>query len=148
MRLHDSAILDRNNHLFTLARQGRRQPSAVEAIAVTFAVIGLVILAQSLSRLGVRLIFQGQTQSIASPIAGDIIGFLPVYLTLFAWLRFSIKRPFRTLGLENRTAVRHALGGAFIAGLMIAVTAGLAMACTLVFLIAIAIAARRPRARS
>src|SRR5690242_5221607 len=125
--LQNLALLDRNNQFFALARQGKRQSSAVEGIAVWFAVIVLVIPGQILSRGAVRLILPREFQSMASPIVENAIGFLPVYLSLFVWLRFSVKRPFRTLGLQTAGAVRRILVGAISAGLMIAVTAGLAM---------------------
>ena len=125
--LQNLARLDRSNHLLALARDGKRQSSAIEGIAVWFVVIVLVILGQILSRGAVRLIFPRRFQSMASPIVEDAAGFLPVYLSLFVWLRFSVKRPFRTLGLQTPGAVRHILVGAIIAGSMIAVTAGLAM---------------------
>jgi membrane protease YdiL (CAAX protease family) len=73
------------------------------------------------------LTFPGGIQSIASPIVANIIGFLPVYLGLWVWLRLSSKRPFGSLGFENPGAPRRILGGAVAAGLMIAVTAGLAI---------------------
>jgi hypothetical protein len=127
MAFQKLALLDRDNHLFALARQGKRQSSAAEAIAVWSGVIVLVITGQILSRVLVRLISSSEFQSIASPILQDAIGFLPVYLSLIVWLRFSVKRPFRTLGLQTAGAVRHAVVGAGIAGAMIAGTAGLAM---------------------
>jgi membrane protease YdiL (CAAX protease family) len=54
--------------------------------------------------------------------------FLPIYFGLWVWLRFSSKRPFRTLGLEPRHAPRFAIRGTLIAGLMMAMTAGLSIA--------------------
>src|SRR5262249_36548990 len=48
------------------------------------------------------------------------------YMALWIWLRLSSKRPFRSLGLENHGAFRRILRGALIAGLMMAVTGGLA----------------------
>jgi hypothetical protein len=79
-----SSLLNRYNELFALAREGKRQSSAVEAIVVWFGVMVLVIGCQILSRGAVCLIFPNVFQSIASPIVEDVIGFLPVYLGLFS----------------------------------------------------------------
>jgi membrane protease YdiL (CAAX protease family) len=122
-----TTILNPDNRLFTLARQGRRPPSALAAIAVVFFMVALVVIpGQMLARLVVRL-FPSGIQSIAGPIVENIVGFLPIYLGLWVWLRLSSKRPFRSLGLESQGAARHTLGGALIAALMMAVTAGLAI---------------------
>jgi CAAX protease family protein len=124
-----TSILNPDNRLFTLARQGRCPPSALVAIAVVFVVLALVLIpGQMLARIVIPLIFPGGGQSIARPIVENIVGFLPVYLALWVWLRWSSKRPFWSLGLENRDALRRVLRGALIAGLMMAVTAGLSIA--------------------
>jgi membrane protease YdiL (CAAX protease family) len=81
---------------------------------------------QMLARHLVRL-FPSGFQSSAGSIVENIIGFLPVYLGWWVWLRLCSKRPFRTLGLERQCAARRALPGALIAGLMMAVTAGLSI---------------------
>jgi len=120
-------ILNPNNRLFALARQGRRQPSALVAIAVVLVMLALLLIpGQMLARLVVRL-FPSGIQSIAAPIVENTVGFLPIYLGLWVWLRLSSKRPLWSLGLESQGAARHALGGALIAVLMMAVTAGVAI---------------------
>jgi len=123
-----TSLLNTNNRLFILARQGKRQPSALAAITVVLVILGLVTIpGQLLARLVVRLTLADGTQSDVRTIVENIGGFLPVYLGLWIWLRVSIKRPFRSLGLESQGAFRHALGGALTATLMISVTAGLAI---------------------
>ena len=123
-----TTILKPDNRMFTLARQGKRQPSALEAIAVVLAVLVLVLIpSEMLTRLVIRSIFQDGIASTTDTIVQNVTGFLPIYLSLWVWLRWSSKRPFRTLGLEKRDALPRALGGALVAGLMIAVTAVLAI---------------------
>jgi len=123
-----TTLLEPNNRLFTLARQGKRQPSAVEAIAVVAVILVLVVIpGQMLARSLVRLILRGGIQANSSMTVENIVGFLPAYLGMWAWLRVSIKRPFSSLGLERPDALRRLLGGALAAGLMIAVTAVLAV---------------------
>src|SRR6266566_2691839 len=123
-----TTILDTNNRLFTLARQSQRQPSALEAIAVVLVTLVLLLIpGQMLTRIIIRSFFQGGSQSIASSMVENAIAFLLVYLALWVWLRLSSKRPFRSLGFENHGALRRVLRGALMAGLMIAVTAGLAV---------------------
>jgi membrane protease YdiL (CAAX protease family) len=122
-----TTILYPNNRLFTLARLGKRQPSALAAIAVVLVILALVIVGESKARLLVQSTFPDGIQPVASPIVEGLFGFLPIYLGLWVWLRLSSKRPFWSLGLESQGAPRHALGGALIAVLMMAVTAGLAI---------------------
>src|SRR5580658_9809950 len=79
-----------------------------------------------LTRFIVLSFFQGGS----GPIARSIIrnpGFLPAYLGLWAWLQLSSMRPFWSLGFERHDALPHVLRGAFVAGLMMAVIAGLAI---------------------
>jgi membrane protease YdiL (CAAX protease family) len=122
-----TTILDPNNRLFVLVREGKHQPSALTAIAVVFGALVLALIpGQMLARLVIPLIFHGGIQSTAGTIVQNITGFLPVYLGLWFWLRWSSKRPFWTLGLERQHAIWRALRGALVAGLMMAATAGLA----------------------
>ena len=87
-----TSILNPDNRLFALARQGQRPPSALAAIAVVLVMLGLVLIpGQMLGRLVVRLT-PGGIQSIAGPIIENITGFLPIYLGFWVWLRLSSKR--------------------------------------------------------
>ncbi len=114
-------LLDPNNRLFTLARQGKRQPSALEAITLVVVVLVFVIIpGQMLARGLVRSIFPAGIQANTSMIVGNIVGFLPSLLGTWIWLRLTIKRPFRSLGLESAGALRRILGGALVASVMIA----------------------------
>src|SRR6266478_8774023 len=117
-------ILNPDNRLFTLTRQGRRPPSAPAAITVVFVVLALALIpGQMLARLVVQM-FPSGIQSIAEPIIQNVAMFLPIYLGLWVWLRLLSKRPFWTLGLERQPALLRALRGVLIAGLMMAATAG------------------------
>jgi membrane protease YdiL (CAAX protease family) len=57
----------------------------------------------------------------------NAVGFLPIYMGLWVWLRWWNKQPFRSLGLESQGVARSALGGALVAALIMAVTAGLSI---------------------
>jgi hypothetical protein len=123
-------MLNSDNRLFTLARQGRRQPSTLEAIAVVVVILAFMIAAQAGGRIVLRSIFPGDLHSGADLIIADLIiegafGFLAVCLGLGIWLRLRSKRSFRTLGFENRHPARHALAGALSAGLMVTALAAL-----------------------
>jgi uncharacterized protein len=72
-------------------------------------------------------LFPSGYQSIAEPIIQNATMFLPIFLGLWAWLQLVGKRPFWTLGLEPQHAGRYALRGALMAGLMMALTAGLSI---------------------
>jgi membrane protease YdiL (CAAX protease family) len=120
--------LDQSNRLFNMARQGQRLPSALTAIAVVLVVLALAIIpGQALGRVVVRL-FPSEAQSFAEPIVQNISIFSPIYLGLWVWLRLFSKRPFWTLGLESQHSRQYALRGALVAGLMMALTAGLSIA--------------------
>jgi membrane protease YdiL (CAAX protease family) len=121
-----NTILTSDNRLFTLARQGRRLPSALAAIAVVPATLALLIVSQVMGRLLLRPIFPRRVESVADQIA-EIIGFLIIYLSLWFLLRYWSKRPFRSLGFERRRVLQPVLGGAFAAGLMVLAMAGLAV---------------------
>jgi len=120
-------ILSPNNRLFTLARHGGKPPSAIVAIAVVLVTLILVLIpGQILGRLVLRALFANPSQS-ANLIVGNVTGFLPVYLALWIWLRFSSKRPFWTLGFERKHARQRLLRGALIGGSMMFATAAVAI---------------------
>ena len=128
-----SGLLHPDNRLFALARQDRRPPSALVAIAIVIVTVVLAIIpGQLLGRIvlfspGGIPRFRGEIQSVVEPIVLNVTIFLFVYLGLWVWLRVSSKRPFWTLGLERQHAVQRALRGVVIAGLMMAATVGLSV---------------------
>jgi hypothetical protein len=106
-----TTLLDPTNRLFTMARQSRRLPSALAAIAVVFVTLALALVpGQMLARFVVRL-FPSGVQSIAEPIIQNVAMFLPIYLGLWVWLRLLSKRPFWTLGLKPCTHPSTLSGG-------------------------------------
>src|SRR6266566_2338680 len=115
-----SNILNSDNRLFALARQGQRPPSALTAIVVVFCVLLLV-------PYDGRPRFPSGIQSLAEPIVQNISMFLLIYVGLWAGLRLSSKRPFWTLGLERHHVFQRGLRGMLVAGLMMTATAGLSI---------------------
>ena len=128
-----SNILNSDNRLFALARQGQRPPSALTAIVVVFCVLLLVLIpGQILGRIVLvsydgRPRFPSGIQSLAEPIVQNISMFLLIYVGLWAGLRLSSKRPFWTLGLERHHVFQRGLRGMLVAGLMMTATAGLSI---------------------
>jgi hypothetical protein len=128
-----TTILNPDNRLFTVARQGRRPPSALVAIAVVFVMLALALIpGQILARVVLAsanglLRFPSRIQSLAEPIVQNVAMFVPIYLGLWGWLRLSSRRPFSTLGLERQHALPRAFRGALIAALMMAVGVGLSL---------------------
>jgi uncharacterized protein len=118
-------ILSRDNRLFALARQGKRQASALQAVAVVIGIVTLMIAAQVVGRVIVRLIHLTDMQSDAGSIVEGVSGFLAVCTGLGIWLRLWSKRSLRTLGFENRHTARHIFTGTLVALLMIASAIGL-----------------------
>jgi len=119
-------IFSSNNRLFTLARQGQRWPSALGAVAVVPVILALMIVSQVIARVLLRPIFPKGVQSVPDLIA-EIIGFLSIYMCLWAWLRFWNKRPLLSLGFERQCVLQRVLRGSLVAGLMVVAMAGLAM---------------------
>ena len=121
-----TSILNPDNRLFTLARLGRRPPSALAAIAVVFIMLALVLIPGQMLARFVVLLFPSGIQSVTDPIS-EIIGFLSIYLGLWVCLRFWSKRPFWSLGFEQQCVLQRVLRGGFIAGLMVVAMVALAM---------------------
>jgi membrane protease YdiL (CAAX protease family) len=111
------------NHLFTLARQGQRQPSTILAIAIVPVILVLLIVTQVAARQVLRPIFPDEPADLTAGIIGSICAFLCLWICLTFW----IKRPFWSLGFENHRVLPRVLAGALTAGFMVAAMAGLVM---------------------
>jgi uncharacterized protein len=111
-------MLDSANRLFVLARQGRRPPSALVAIAVTFVIsLATIIGGQMVGRLVVRAGLPG------AGFLSDILGFLLIYACLWVWLGLWSKRSFQTLGLERRHPMAWVSRGALVGVIMMTMVA-------------------------
>jgi membrane protease YdiL (CAAX protease family) len=99
------------------------------AITVTFLTLAITIVAgQMLARIIFHTIPLVGTESSNDPfvegvrrLIEDALGFLPVYLSLWGWLAFWSKRPFRTLGFERQRPLTRALGGGLVGLVMMGV---------------------------
>lgn len=137
-----TSLLNPDNHLFQLARSGRRLPHIILAVVLSFA---FVIIAQ----------FSGGTVAfliilLPSILAGNIpfndsdallallfpdtaieqtillmLAFGPIFLVLAAWLALFEKRPLWTIGLERAGAWRNYLRGLGVGTLMFMAAIGL-----------------------
>lgn len=117
-----NVILSRNNHIFELARSGRRLPHGVVAVILSFV---FVLVAQFVGGIPALLIIgflssTGAGQGVPdNPAALQqllmpdtaleltlllILSFVLIFLLLWAWLKWYEKRPFWTMGLEWRGA--------------------------------------------
>ena len=111
-------MLDSDNRLFVLARQGRRPPSALVSIGVTFAILIVAMIGGRLvGGLVARAVFPG------ADLVTDVLGFLPIYLCLWVWLRARGKRSFQSLGLERRHPIAWASRGALVGAIMMTAVA-------------------------
>lgn len=121
-------MFDSHNRLFDLARQGRRQPSALSAVAITFvALVVMIVPGTILHRLAMR-VFPDHGPAAGPLLEGaDIFvnfatHFLPIYFFLWVLLAFWYKRPFSTLGLEKRQPAAYVRRGTWIALVMMGAT--------------------------
>jgi len=135
------------NRLFELARGGRRLPHLVVTVVITFV---LVIVAQLVggipAMLLIFLLSRGEAQPAeANTVAGLVkllqpdtapeqtimlvLAFAPLFVLLWAWLKFFEKRPLWTIGMERAGAgikyLRGLLAGLIMFGVVMAVSAAL-----------------------
>ncbi len=136
-------MFDSKNHLFELARSGQRLPHGVVAVLLSFV---FVLAAQFLGGIPALLIIAALSmagadqESLANPEAlGQlllpdtaleltlllILSFAPLFLLLWAWLKWYEKRPFWTMGLERSGAWFKYLRGLLVGLGMFAVSVGL-----------------------
>ncbi len=122
-------MISTDNHLFALARQGRRQPSAALAIVVTVVVLAAVVIGgQIATRAATRAFFSNVEPGRpmvdgAQELLDFSLHFLPIFFCLWAWLALWAKRPFATLGFERDRAASVFLMGTLIGALMMSMVA-------------------------
>jgi uncharacterized protein len=120
-------LLDPDNRLFALARQGRRPPSALVAVAVVFLVTVFAVIPGQIPGRMVLFApsgtprFSADLQPIVEPIVLNFSMFSMMFAGLWLWLRFVSKRPFWTLGWERASAWPRVLRGACISVVMVAI---------------------------
>lgn len=123
-----------DNHLFELARSGRRLPHGVLAVVLSFVI---VLAAQIAGGIPAVLIIFGLKAAGGEPLPGPdaldsaimpstaleqvvflILPFAPIFLLLWAWLALFEKRPFWTIGLE-RDGAAWKYGRGLLVGLVL-----------------------------
>jgi membrane protease YdiL (CAAX protease family) len=141
-----NTLLNPLNHLFELARSGRRLPHGVLAVILSFVFvlaaqfvggIPAILLIAALSMLGTGQNSFDKPEALLQLVMPDtalemtillVLSFAPIFLLLWAWLKWYEKRPFQTLGLEWRGAGRKYLGGLLVGLVMFAVSVGISAA--------------------
>jgi len=141
-------LLSPNNHLFQLARLGRRLPHLILAIFMTFVFVFLaqltggtaaIILILLLSVVaGENIAFDpNDPNTLMAAILPDtaleqtlllIFSFGPIFLILWGWLALVEKRPFWTMGLERAGAGRKYLRGLLVGLVMFVAAVGISAA--------------------
>jgi membrane protease YdiL (CAAX protease family) len=138
-----NSILNPNNHIFELARSGLRLPHGIVAVVLSFV---FVLAAQFIGGgpaifIIVALSLQGDVQTaferpddlmqLALPdtvLERTILltlAFAPIFLLLWAWLKWYEKRPFWTLGLEWQGVWFKYLRGLLVGLVMFAGSVGI-----------------------
>ncbi len=141
-----SLLLSPNNHLFTLARSGKRLPHWLLAVVLSFVFVLVAQLGGSIPAVLIILaLFMVQTREVSFDNPDDVLRlllpdtaleqviflilvFAPIFLLLWGWLAWYEKRPLWTIGLERPGAVLKYLRGLLVGLLMFAVSIGLAAA--------------------
>lgn len=137
-----NSFLNPANHLFNLARSGRRLPHVILAAALSFVFIlaaqlaggipafFLIIAISMIGQPGAAPTTPGQLNDlINTPLELVILlglTFAPIFLILWLWLALFEKRPLWTIGLERQGALSKYLRGVLVGLVMFAFTVGLA----------------------
>ncbi len=147
-------FLNPHNHLFELARRGKRLPHMIVAIIMSFVfvlvpglggglvavliVFGLSVLTGEISADSLAQLTQSQdNQAIAEVLMPTtaleqtiflIFSFAPIFLFLWAWVAWVEKRPFWTIGVEKSGAVAKYLRGVLVGLLMFVAAVGISAA--------------------
>lgn len=136
-----NSLLNPANHLFTLARSGRRLPHVILAIVLSFAFILVAQFGGGIPAFLLIMAFSMIGRAGAAPTSADqlsglidtplklvtllVLTFAPIFLVLWLWLALFEKRPLWTIGLEWRGAVPKYLLGLLVGLVMFALTVGL-----------------------
>jgi membrane protease YdiL (CAAX protease family) len=136
-------LLNPHNHLFELARSGKRLPHIVLVIGLGYV---FMLLAQLIGGIPATLLILALSIAEASqPTLGDpdvlrglllpnnaleqfillVLAFGPIFLILWGWLTLFEKRPLWTIGLERIKAAQKYLRGLLIGLLMFSASVGL-----------------------
>lgn len=139
-------LLNPNNHLFNLARSGRRLPHIILTIVLGFV---FVLAAQLIGGIPAALLVAMNSMPAEGALPLDdpqalmrlvlpdtaleqviflVLAFAPIFLILWIWLALFEKRPFWTIGLERAGAGLKYLRGALIGLLMFVASIGISAA--------------------
>lgn len=141
MKADMNFFLNPANHLFTLARSGRRLPHMILAIVLSFVFILAAQLGGGIPALLLIIAFSMIGQPGAAPTTPNqlsslidtpleqavllVLAFAPLFIILWLWLALFEKRPLWTIGLERRGAVPNYLRGFLVGVVMFVVAIGL-----------------------
>ena len=127
----DKSFSTENTH-FVAAKSGRRLSNifVVVLLLLTLYDVGIVLGAIPSGGFGLLIyqvpvleslfIDEGIFSSTVGVLLQNVLAFAPIYLLLWAWVRFYEKRPFSSLGLKiNSSAVGQHLRGVLVALVMV-----------------------------
>lgn len=136
--------LSSRNHLFQLARSGKRLPHILLAIVMTpvFLIGGslvggipLAVILVAIGRVQEALVDSSALPPLESGLLGALVTVLAIsgiYIVIWLWVRLYEKRPFRTIGLERHAALVRVIRGAILGVLFMSVTVGILAALGMV----------------
>ena len=132
-------VMFEKNRLFELAQMGLPNIPAplvkvYPFLAVIYVLLGPLVTSAIVSiPLVIFLILFGSTQVDVHAMLGSsvgmtvlmLVGFTPIYILIWGWLRLFEHRPFWTIGMEREGLWRKYLRGALVGSLMISAAVGL-----------------------
>ncbi len=130
-------LLNPDNHLFNLTRQGQRLPHPLLAIVLAIVFFIGAQFIGGFSALGLNaLLSRGQAEptNLLSPHTALeqtvflILIFGPIYLIVWGWLALFEKRPFWTIGLERAGGGLKVLRGFLVGLVMFVASVGISAA--------------------
>lgn len=140
-------LLNPKNHLFALARSGKRLPHLILVIILGFVFVVAAQLIGGIPALVIVLLLSGfetgeaisleNTEEFLRLVLPDtaleqviflVLVFVPIFLLLWTWLTWYEKRPLWTIGLERPGAGFKYLRGLLIGLIMFALSIGISAA--------------------
>jgi len=139
-----NSLLNPNNHLFKLARSGRRLPHIILAIVMSFVFVlvaqfaggipaGVIVILLSWSELDPATL-ESNPDAVMGLVFPNtaleqtiflVLAFGPIFLIIWGWLALVEKRPLWTIGLERQGALRNYLRGLLVGLLMFGAAIGI-----------------------
>jgi membrane protease YdiL (CAAX protease family) len=120
----EMALIDRDNPMFDMAREGKRLPGVFLALLVLVGVVGLAFV---IPAIWAQIVYgeSGQAEAFFESASFLLISFSLMLLFLWVWVAAYERRSVRTLGFPTQSWCRKLLVGLLLGFGMVALAVGL-----------------------